>query len=85
MDKRNILNVQINALNNELGSIYAQLVLNQMKIIDAELSTEDKDADVMLADTAKKTKTHVAMQTRMIAVRETKLAELELEQAKLKE
>ena len=85
MDARTVLNVQINALNTELSSIYAQFVLNQMKVLDAEVSTGDKDADFRLADTAKTTKTNIAMQTRMIEVREAKLTELQLEQAKLKE
>ena len=76
MDAAQIAQIQEQALNNELANLYSQKVLMEMKVADAATPTGDPKVDADLEKAAINAKSMIVGQTRMIASREARLAEI---------
>ncbi len=76
MNQKQLLQVQIDALERETINITANKALFEAKIEDAKAETRNAEADAILKEQAAAAESMVAQQTRMIEVRTAKVADL---------
>lgn len=77
MNTSNILRDQIQAIEQEMFSIYRARVLHEVKLLDAATPTGDEQVDSELRQQADASRKTMLAQDRMLQVREAKMAELQ--------
>ena len=76
MEQRQVLQVQIDALDQEILNIYRMKALHEAKVEDADKSVNDASTDTDMKRIATESKRTIAYQNRMLEVREAKVKEL---------
>lgn len=79
MDKKSVLEVKIQALDQEIANIHRAKILHEVKVLDYASPTGDAQVDKELKVVGDRAKQTLVSQRRMLEVREKMLAELEAE------
>lgn len=77
MKQEDILRVQIEVLNQETLNFYRQKILEEVKVLDAEVPVGDVQVDMEISNVAKAAAQGILAKERLISVRETKIKELQ--------
>ena len=77
MDMQILLDTQKRQLEQEINAAYAQKVSQEVKVTDGATTTGNASADRTLADASAQAQNTLAMLSRMIATRESKIADIQ--------